>query len=131
MQGTDASKHKRSPLHGKHHGSAKTLFRGLGLPARDQDSPSGWMGVLKHDCSVSDSNVMVHYGAPTAPFLHPSTCYVHQMTDNLHKYQYLWDGSQPGWSLAHVDHVVWTLIVRFPEGGPVLKQIITKSHRST
>ena len=43
---------------------------------------------------------------------------------NLQEYTYLWDGSQPGWTLTILDHVIWNFRFQFGAGGPSKSDII-------
>lgn len=43
---------------------------------------------------------------------------------NIEEFKYLWDGSEPNWSLQHIDHVVWHLVIHFGEMGPSTHEII-------
>jgi hypothetical protein len=47
---------------------------------------------------------------------------------SIEEFKYLWDGSEPGWFLQHINHVVWHLIIHFGEMGPS-NQEISKLHR--
>ena len=47
---------------------------------------------------------------------------------NIDEFKYLWDGSEPGWFLQHIDHVVWHLIIRFDKNGPSNQEMI-KLHK--
>ena len=43
---------------------------------------------------------------------------------NLDEYKYLWDGTEPGWKLQHLDKVEWKLVFKFIENGkPTQKEL--------
>jgi hypothetical protein len=42
---------------------------------------------------------------------------------SIEEFKYLWDGTEPGWFLQHIDHVVWNLIIHFRESGPSNQEI--------
>lgn len=48
-----------------------------------------------------------------------------QMPENnqLDEFSYLWDGSEPGWTLWHIDHVGWEVAIRFGPNGPTIREI--------
>lgn len=43
---------------------------------------------------------------------------------SIDELKYLWDGSEPGWELAHVDSVEWHLTFDFDVAGPTQAEII-------
>jgi hypothetical protein len=43
---------------------------------------------------------------------------------SIEQFKYLWDGSEPGWFLKHIDRVVWHLIIYFEEIGPSKREMI-------
>jgi hypothetical protein len=43
---------------------------------------------------------------------------------NIEKYKYLWDGSEEGWTLHHIDQVVWIITYLFSSKGPTKDEII-------
>jgi hypothetical protein len=47
---------------------------------------------------------------------------------SIEEFRYLWDGSDLGWYLQRVNHVVWYLIIHFGEKGPS-NQEISKLHK--
>jgi hypothetical protein len=47
---------------------------------------------------------------------------------SIEELKYLWDGSESGWCIYHIDHVVWHLIIHFGESGPS-NQEISKLHK--
>jgi hypothetical protein len=47
---------------------------------------------------------------------------------SIDEFKYLWDGSEHGWFLQHIDHVVWHLIIHFGEMGPSNLEI-SKLHK--
>jgi hypothetical protein len=47
---------------------------------------------------------------------------------SIEEFEYLWDGSERGWFLQHIDHVVWHLIIHFGEMRPSNLEI-SKLHK--
>jgi len=43
---------------------------------------------------------------------------------NIEQYKYLWDGSEEGWVLHHIDHVVWNITYLFSSEGPSKDEIV-------
>src|SRR3569832_2305873 len=43
--------------------------------------------------------------------------------DALDDFRHLWDGSEPGWRLQRVHHLVWHAIFRFSDNGPSIQEI--------
>ena len=43
---------------------------------------------------------------------------------SLDEYRHLWDGSESGWTLHRVDHVVWSVSFSFSETGPSQSEIL-------
>lgn len=33
------------------------------------------------------------------------------MSSQVEAYRYLWDGSEEGWVLRHIDHAVWDVVI--------------------
>jgi hypothetical protein len=47
---------------------------------------------------------------------------------SIKEFKYLWGGSEHGWFLQHIDHVLWHLIIHFGEMGPSNLEI-SKLHK--
>lgn len=43
---------------------------------------------------------------------------------SIDEFQHLWDGYGPGWTLRHIDHVVWSITFHFLESGPTPKETL-------
>lgn len=39
---------------------------------------------------------------------------------DIQQFSYLWDGSEPGWVLGHIEHTVWYVVLTFDASGPDL-----------
>lgn len=47
---------------------------------------------------------------------------------SIEQFSYLWDGSEPGWELQHINRVEWSLEFSFSKTGPK-KEDVVKLHK--
>lgn len=43
--------------------------------------------------------------------------------DDLNEFSYLWDGSEPGWTLAKGSYTRWTIAVAFTSAGATVREV--------
>jgi hypothetical protein len=43
---------------------------------------------------------------------------------SIDEFRHMWDGTEPGWTLHHIDHVVWSITFHFLESGPTPKETL-------